>query len=1125
MSPPLPTAIGRYEVRERIGQGGMGALFLALDPAIDRLVALKLLRVDSDEMRARFLREARSAGRLHHPNIVTVYDVGEHEGQPFIAMEYVKGETLGDAIKRRAPLSLSARIQLMENLCEGLQYAHDAGLIHRDIKPANLMVPPGGEGLKILDFGIARGAGDAGLTEVGMTMGTPNYMSPEQASGKTVDSRSDIFAVGAVVYETFLYRQAYPGKDWTVVLPRIIQGAPDPPSQIDPTLNPAMDAIIARAMARDPDSRYQDLRALSNDLRRVREELGTAEAEAATTLTPTATPVGPPRATPSGTTPRPVTDRARLDSLRKEKVRRHVQHAEQALAGGDVDRALAEVEEASLLDVDDTRVIMLLQDVGVARDAKQVETHVAEARGRLAEGALTDALSLVDHALELHPEEAVALELRERVVTAFEERDRQRDRARMIDGIIQEARQALDADAPDKAVRGASEALAYEPGHPEALALKQHALTAVEERRRREASERTARQAIERAREEFAADDHSAAFARLERLAPIHRTVAHALSELRAEAAAIERNLESGEAAQERMASWVAGQIAAVRRAVTEQQWKEALAQVSELRARAPRTPELPELTAEVERGRVEATRLADVAEYLSEARRQKAAEDFPAALSRVDAALAVCPDHAEANALRHEIEEFVASTEQRREAEAAARRKAEQEAATAWLSEADSALRAGRFDAALKALEEVNEAVVTATQAVRLRDLAADAESRREKARAEKAALRQQRIVEVRTQVGGLLGRGGSAAQAAARNRRIQIGGAVIVVLAAVGWVVMPSSSPGEQGGAAASGVNSSTLAARVPPGDVGERRPTDTRSSDPASPTLGSTEPSRAVAAVDSLAEPTAAAASAPGASDAEAAEAEAAAVPDPLDDALGEVANLAEAGQYREAFERLQMLDGQVPRVDRARGTLELSWNAAGVQTADRARAQADAGDFGAALTLINRFEPENEFVESAREEVEREWAAEAETLSRRALEMAAGGDHDGAVALLEASVPPHPAVIAALTELVDSPDCGEELPSVRAALVGLTLSPGVASPSFAACEGAYRFEIQNEVVRFGAGCERASASAFVPLLCEGSAEWTSPGVVRFVLRRTDGSWSIAEVAEMGAGDAPP
>ena len=125
---------------------------------LDRLVALKVLRVDSDEMRARFVREARSVGRLHHPYIVTVYDVGEHDGQPFIAMEYVKGDTLGEVVKRRAPLALGRRIRLMEYLCEWLQYAHDSGLVHRDIKPANLMVTFSGEGLKILDFGIARGA-------------------------------------------------------------------------------------------------------------------------------------------------------------------------------------------------------------------------------------------------------------------------------------------------------------------------------------------------------------------------------------------------------------------------------------------------------------------------------------------------------------------------------------------------------------------------------------------------------------------------------------------------------------------------------------------------------------------------------------------------------------------------------------------------------------------------------------------------------------------------------------------------------------------------------------------------------------------------------------------------------
>ena len=282
--PPLPPAIGRYEIRERIGQGGMGALYLALDPAIDRLVALKLLRIDSDEMRARFLREARSAGRLQHPHIVTVYDVGEHDGQPFIAMEYVQGETLGEIIRRRAPVPLSQKLSLMEDLCDGLNYAHGAGLVHRDIKPANLMVTNRAEDLKILDFGIARGAGDSGLTEVGTMMGTPNYMSPEQASGKPVDRRSDIFAVGAVIYEMLAYRQAFPGKEWQVVLPAILEKSPEPMAQVDRALDPRLDGIVGRALARDPGERYQNLRLLRDDLADFRKRLDENDQETAPSL-------------------------------------------------------------------------------------------------------------------------------------------------------------------------------------------------------------------------------------------------------------------------------------------------------------------------------------------------------------------------------------------------------------------------------------------------------------------------------------------------------------------------------------------------------------------------------------------------------------------------------------------------------------------------------------------------------------------------------------------------------------------------------------------------------------------------------------------------------------------------
>ena len=208
--PSHPAVIGRYQVRARLGQGGMGVVYLALDPLIDRLVAIKLLRVNTAELRNRFLREAVIAGRLHHPNIVSIYDVGEYEEQPFIAMEYVDGETLAEVIRRRAPLALSRKVELLTDLCEGLAYAHRAGLIHRDVKPSNMVVNREGR-LKILDFGIARLA-DSSVTAAGSMVGTPSYMSPEQIEGQPVDKRSDIFSVGIVCYELLVYRRAFDGE-------------------------------------------------------------------------------------------------------------------------------------------------------------------------------------------------------------------------------------------------------------------------------------------------------------------------------------------------------------------------------------------------------------------------------------------------------------------------------------------------------------------------------------------------------------------------------------------------------------------------------------------------------------------------------------------------------------------------------------------------------------------------------------------------------------------------------------------------------------------------------------------------------------------------------------------------
>ena len=272
-----PATIGRYELRERIAHGGMGVLYLAFDPVTEREVALKVLRVDSDDLRERFLREARLAARLQHPNIVTIYDVGAHEDQPFIAMEFIAGETLGQLVYRKAPLALSRRIALMEQVCVGLAYAHRHGIVHRDVKPANLMISRDSGVLKVLDFGVA-GRVDADPGQQGqMLMGTPNYMSPEQVVGQASDHRSDIFSVGLVLYELLTYRQAFSGESQQSILLKVLNESPQPLAALVPGIDPALPAIVDRALEKSVDRRYPDLEAMRSDLSRVGQRVHAAE--------------------------------------------------------------------------------------------------------------------------------------------------------------------------------------------------------------------------------------------------------------------------------------------------------------------------------------------------------------------------------------------------------------------------------------------------------------------------------------------------------------------------------------------------------------------------------------------------------------------------------------------------------------------------------------------------------------------------------------------------------------------------------------------------------------------------------------------------------------------------------
>lgn len=245
----------------------MGEVYLALDETLGaRRVALKLLRIDDEEMRKRFEQEARAAANLQHRNIITIYEYGQHRGQPYIAMEFISGATLAAVIGEQRPLSLATRLELIEQACAGVAHAHSQGIIHRDIKPSNLIIDHEGC-LRILDFGIAQ-VPAANLTRGPAMMGTPNYMSPEQVNGDPLDRRSDVFSLGLVLYELLAHRQAFAG-DSGRVLDRIrFEQAPPVTFSPEGELPRNVVAIVERALQKHPDDRYQNVLEMQVDMRR-----------------------------------------------------------------------------------------------------------------------------------------------------------------------------------------------------------------------------------------------------------------------------------------------------------------------------------------------------------------------------------------------------------------------------------------------------------------------------------------------------------------------------------------------------------------------------------------------------------------------------------------------------------------------------------------------------------------------------------------------------------------------------------------------------------------------------------------------------------------------------------------
>ena len=270
---------GRYELGELLGRGGMAEVRRAVDNRLGRPVAVKELRADlatDPTFQARFRREAQSAAGLNHPNIVAVYDTGEETDPatgvqvPYIVMELVEGPTLRDILREDRKILPERALELTSGVLDALTYSHRAGIVHRDIKPANVMLTQSGQ-VKVMDFGIARAVADtsATMTQTAAVIGTAQYLSPEQARGETVDARSDLYSAGCLMYELLLGRPPFTGESPVSVAYQHVREAPVPPSQLDPSIGPEIDAIVLKALAKEPDDRYQSAREMKSDITRV----------------------------------------------------------------------------------------------------------------------------------------------------------------------------------------------------------------------------------------------------------------------------------------------------------------------------------------------------------------------------------------------------------------------------------------------------------------------------------------------------------------------------------------------------------------------------------------------------------------------------------------------------------------------------------------------------------------------------------------------------------------------------------------------------------------------------------------------------------------------------------------
>ena len=450
---PNPT-IGKYEVIEIIGEGGMGVVYKARDPQIGRLVAIKKITTDfgkDSDLLKRFLSEAQAIGRLQHPSIVVIYDLGDDGGSPFLVMEYLTGRSLEKVLASRTELPLIQKLDIVMQVCDALHCAHQRNIVHRDIKPANVILLEDGNA-KLVDFGIAHAA-DSGLTRTGQILGTISYMSPEQLNGLPVDGRSDVFSTGVMLYQLLTYNLPFGGQGTAAVINNILQHPPTPLSQYIRDYPAELDEILDRALAKDREQRYATAEDFAFDLSRVQEVLkrdavnsyvGQARACIAKSELPPAREMLS-RAlkldTQNSVAKQLMYEVQRL-AEREQKAGRIQQlrtQAEEAWAQKRHSYALELIDQALQLDKTDTELLSLRAQIQQAESLHQQVLkllHLAESAQQA--GELSMARGVMEEALQLDPNDTQVKLLHASLMQQLTDHDKQKQFRELLSAIHQE---------------------------------------------------------------------------------------------------------------------------------------------------------------------------------------------------------------------------------------------------------------------------------------------------------------------------------------------------------------------------------------------------------------------------------------------------------------------------------------------------------------------------------------------------------------------------------------------------------------------------------------------------------------------------------------------------------------